>query len=182
LTGERFEETMRRQVLEPLALGSSSFVWADRFEAVMAQGHNTHGIPQGDRQIRVADADSLLTTAFDYATFVAACLWPDPEAGAETVHQISRFMPQPQVAIHGNLQWGLGWGIEESTDGPFLWHLGGGVGAPFQNFVLASRRHGFGIVILTNSANGSALFEPLIRWSIGRDFAVFKFVQGYFYR
>jgi CubicO group peptidase (beta-lactamase class C family) len=89
MTGERFDETMRRHVLDPLAMASSSFVWEDRFESVMAQGHNRYGIPQGDRQIRVADADSLLTTAFDYATFVAACLWPDPAAGDETAHQIS---------------------------------------------------------------------------------------------
>jgi CubicO group peptidase (beta-lactamase class C family) len=181
-TGERFAETMRRHVLDPLAMGSSSFVWQDRFEAVMAQGHHAHGIPEDDRQIRVADADSLLTTAFDYATFVVACLWPDPAAGDETAHQISRLMHQPQVRVNGNLHWGLGWGIEATADGPLLWHIGGGAGAPFQNFVLASSRHGFGIVILTNSANGGALFEPLIHLISGRDLAIFKFVQDYFYR
>jgi len=182
ITGERFDETMRRQVLDPLAMASSSFVWEDRFEAVMAQGHNGHGIPQSDRQIRVADADSLLTTASDYATFVVESLWPDQADGDESSYQLSRLMIQPQVTVDGNLYWGLGWGIEETADGPFLWHIGGGAGAPFQNFVLASKRLGFGIVILTNSANGGTLFEPLIRWIIGRDFALFKFVQGYFYR
>jgi hypothetical protein len=90
-------------------------------------------------------------------------------------------MQQPQVTVNSNLHWGLGWGIEETADGPFLWHIGGGVGEPFQNFVLASRYHRFGIVILTNSANGGTFFEPVIRWIIGRDLSVFKFVQGYFY-
>jgi CubicO group peptidase (beta-lactamase class C family) len=181
ITGERFDETLRRHVLEPMAMASSSFVWEVRFESEMAQGHDAHGIPQGDQQVRIADADSLLTTASDYATFVVECIWPDHVDGDESPAQLSRLMSQPQVAVKGNLHWGLGWGIEETGDGPFHWHIGGGAGAPFQNFVLASRRHGFGIVILTNSANGGTLFEPLIRWISGRDFSLFKFVQDYFY-
>jgi len=178
ITAERFDETMKRHILDPLVMPSSSFVWEDRFESVMAQGHTTHGIPQGDRRIRVADADSLLTTASDYATFVVACMWPD---GGESIDQPSRQMMQPQVSVTDNLYWGLGWGIEQTDDGVLLWHIGGGTGAPFQNFVGVSASHGFGIVILTNSANGGAIFEPLIRMITGRSFALFKFVRDYFY-
>ena len=178
ITSERFDQHMKRHILDPLAMASSSFVWEDRFEPVMAQGHTTHGIPQSDRQILVADADSLLTTASDYATFVVACMWPD---GGESIDQPSRQMMQPQVSVTDNLYWGLGWGIEETDDGVLLWHIGGGTGAPFQNFVGVSASHGFGIVILTNSANGGAIFEPLIRMITGRSFALFKFVRDYFY-
>jgi CubicO group peptidase (beta-lactamase class C family) len=178
ITAERFDETMKRHILDPFAMASSSFVWEDRFESVMAQGHTTHGIPQDDRQIQVADADSLLTTAFDYATFVVACIWPD---GAESIDQPSGLMMRPQVSVADNLYWGLGWGIEETNDGALLWHIGGGTGAPFQNFVCVSASHGMGIVILTNSANGGAIFEPLVREITGRSFALFKFVRDYFY-
>jgi hypothetical protein len=38
-----------------------------------------------------------------------------------------------------------------------------------------------GIVILTNSANGGAIFEPLVRGITGRSLALFKFVRDYFY-
>ncbi len=179
ITAEPFDENMRRNILNPLAMASSSFVWEDRFEAVMAQGHNTQGIPQSDRQIRIADADSLLTTASDYATIVAACVWPD---SSDSIKQPLTLMMHPQVTVADNLYWGLGWGIEETDDGSFLWHIGGGTGAPFQNFVLISTSHGNGIVILTNSANGGAVFEPLVRWITGRNFSLFQFVSDYFYR
>jgi CubicO group peptidase (beta-lactamase class C family) len=178
ITAERFDENMKRHILDPLAMTSSSFVWEDRFESVMAQGHTTHGIPQSDRQIRVADADSLLTTASDYATFAVACAWPE---GGESIDQPARLMMRPQATVADNLYWGLGWGIEETDDGPFLWHIGGGIGAPFQNFVCVSASHGIGIVILTNSANGGALFEPLVRQITGRSFSLFTFVRDYFY-
>jgi CubicO group peptidase (beta-lactamase class C family) len=178
---ESFDENMRRHILSPLSMASSSFVWEDRFEPVMAQGHNAQGTPQIDRQIRVADADSLLTTASDYAKFVVECLRPEPVDGNGSARQPSIQMTQTQVAVADSLSWGLGWGIEETDDGPFFWHLGGGAGAPFQNFVLASRLHGLGIVMLTNSANGGALFEPIVEWLIGGNFSVFKFVQHHFY-
>jgi CubicO group peptidase (beta-lactamase class C family) len=178
ITAERFDETMKRRILDPLGMASSSFVWQDRFEAVMAQGHTTHGIPQDDRQIRVADADSLLTTASDYATFVVACIWPE---GDESIDQPARLMMRPQVTVADNLYWGLGWGIEETDEGALLWHIGGGSGAPFQNFVCVSPSDGMGIVILTNSANGGAIFEPLVRGITSRSFTLFKFVRDYFY-
>jgi hypothetical protein len=144
----------------------------------MAQGHDPHGIPQSDRQIRVADADSLLTTAADYATFVVACVWPE---GGVTSDHPANLMMQPQVAVADHLSWGLGWGIEATDDGSFLWHIGGGTGAPFQNFVGVNATHSMGIVSLTNSAQGGALFEPLVRLITGRRFALFKFVRDYFY-
>lgn len=179
ITAERFDEHMGRHLLDPLAMASSSFVWEDRFGSVMAQGHDTRGIPQSDRRIRVADADSLLTTASDYATFVAACVWPD---GGESIDRPSGLMMRPHVRVADDLYWGLGWGIEETDDGSFLWHIGGGTGAPFQSFVCVSASHGIGIVILTNSANGGALFEPLVGGITGRDFSLFGFVRDYFYQ
>lgn len=90
-------------------------------------------------------------------------------------------MMRPQVTVADNLYWDLGWAIEETATG-FLWHIGGGTGTPFQNFVFISAIHGIGIVILTNSVNGGALFDPLVRWITGRDFSLFKFVRKYFYR
>lgn len=179
ITTERFDEHMKQHILDPLRMTSSSFVWKDRFESVMAQGHDTQGIPQSDRRIRVADADSLLTTASDYATFVAACVWPD---GSESIDQSARLMMRPHVSVGDHVYWGLGWGIEETDDGSVLWHIGGGIGAPFQNFVFVSTTHGIGIVMLTNSANGGDLFEPLARWITGRNFSLFKFVRDYFCR
>jgi CubicO group peptidase (beta-lactamase class C family) len=178
ITAARFDETMQRHLLDPLGMAASSFVWEDRLDAVMAQGHTTHGRPAADRQIRVADADSLLTTAADYATFVVACLWP--EGDAATDHP-GRLMMRPHVRVTEQVSWGLGWGIAEMDDGAWLWHMGGGSGAPFQNFVWVSAAHGMGMVILTNSANGGTIFEPLVRGITGRSFAVFNFVRDYFY-
>ncbi len=178
VTAEPFDVHMQRHLLDPLAMTASSLVWKDRVAAVMAQGHDDQGIPQRDRQIRTADADSLLTTAADYARFVVASVWPD---GRASIEPPSRLMRQPQVTVASDLSWGLGWGIETTADGAVLWHIGGGSGAPFQNFVMVNRGRGGGIVLLTNSANGGALFEPLVHCVTGERFALFNFAQAYFY-
>jgi CubicO group peptidase (beta-lactamase class C family) len=115
---ERFDEHMRRHVLDPFSMTSSSFVWEERFKSVLAQGHNAQGNPEHDRKIHLADADSLLTTASDYATFVAKCGWPDQMHSHDLNNQTSIQMIEPQVAISDSLSWGLGWDIEKTDDVP----------------------------------------------------------------
>lgn len=181
ISGVPLDLHMSRRIFEPFAMTSSSLVWEDRFAPVMAQGHNIRDIPEEDRRIRIPDADSLLTTASDYAGFVVKCLWADRSHHVTAPCDPLIHMTQSRVEISDSLSWGMGWGMEEMDHGPFIWHIGGGTGAPFQNFVIADGRHGVGMVILTNSAHGGALFEPVVERVFEKRFSLFRFVQEYFH-
>lgn len=146
---------MLDNLLGPLSMSSSSFVWQDRFAHSMAQGHLVDGSPQCDRKIDVADADSLLTTASDYATFVARLLAGDAALGLSAASLAE--MCSDNVRLNGTLSWGLGWGLQKTPDGECIWHAGGGAGSPVQNLVVAYAEQGCGLVTLTNGIHGQRL-------------------------
>lgn len=171
-----FGDNMMENVLRPLSMETSSFVWQDRMASLMAQGHDADGVSIDDRRISTPDADSLLTTAGDYALFLASCLRSMQSGG------IGARMAEPQVPLGGNLSWGMGWGIEVTPSGPALWHIGGGAGAPFQNFVLGDSSTGNGIVMLTNGVRGWSIFEPVLALIDPRRLSLFAFIKKTFYR
>jgi nitroreductase len=77
-------------------------------------------------------------------------------------------MVRGHVVIAEQLSWGLGWGVQHTDEGDCFWQFGGGEGAPFQNFALAFRERGIGVVIMTNGAYGESVFaDPVTPKAIG---------------
>jgi len=80
------------------------------------------GDPVAPNWIKPNAAASMVTSAEDYARFVAAAIG-NPEIGRQ------------QVVINEFLGWGLGWAIERASGHTYLWQWGDNGG--FKNFVLA---------------------------------------------
>ena len=115
-------------------------------------------------------ASSLLTTARDYARFLAHLVAPPPGGLAlrrETLEQMTR----PQVEINSALSWGLGWGIQRDEFGQVLWHWG--ANNSFRNFVVADVAGARAVVVLTNGENGPRVYERVIASVTGRDHPAF---------
>ncbi len=75
ITGEPLAVFMKRTVLDPLGMTSSSYVWRDDYETRKTYQHNAVGIVTGRGKPEKANAAaSLHTTARDYARFVCAML------------------------------------------------------------------------------------------------------------
>ena len=75
VTGEQFNDFMKRTVFDPLGMASSSYVWQPVYDTVKTSRHNTLGQPSGqNKPARANAAASLHTTAEDYGRFVAAIL------------------------------------------------------------------------------------------------------------
>jgi hypothetical protein len=81
-------------------------------------------------------------------------------------------MLRPTVSVDDFFSWGLGCGLESTGDDLFFFARGANSG--FQSFVMASRKTGKGIVILTNSENGLAAVPDLIAATIGGSHPIFK--------
>ena len=177
ISGLPFEQNMQENVLKPFSMDASSFVWQDRFLPNMAHGHDKQCSSQEIRRITVGDADSLLTTPSDYAKFmiqiIKSCRIDKLHPSKHSVSQ----MVSKHISISEKLSWGLGWGIQQTDAGDCFWQFGGGEGAPFQNFAVAFRDLGIGVIILTNSANGEDIFEDLVTLAIGGEYPVFPWPQ-----
>jgi CubicO group peptidase (beta-lactamase class C family) len=219
VTGRPIARLLREDVLQPLGMTDSSWVWRGDFDARMAVGYDEHGNPAevyaaiGRRTAVIAEewrkpieewryedgarvvplvnpawpvlpvymvpnvASSLLTTARDYARFLAH-LVAQPgaptgaSAGALALRPATReAMMTPQVRINSALAWGLGWGLQEDEYGRTLWQWGANNG--FRNFAVADPSKGRAIVVLTNSGNGPRVYERVIVALTGHDHPAF---------
>jgi CubicO group peptidase (beta-lactamase class C family) len=151
LVGVSVDRYLADAVLGPLGMNDSSFVWRDAYAARVAVGHDRDGTPKplkGSRGLKAA-AGGLYTTGPDYLRFL--------------VHSLSQShrMFEPQVRIDDALQWGLGWGLEESDGGRAIWQWGNNPG--YKNFVIGRPAGGEGVVVLTNDDRGAMVYRDVVR-------------------
>ena len=152
VTGERFEDYMRRAVLRPLGMRSSHYDWTDEIEARAATPYGTLGEPVVGPRFTAAAAAGLQTTAEDLAVFVAAGLHP-----RLLMEETLRLMQRP--ANHASLEYGLGYGIFDSNGVTMVGHEGANTG--WMAFMAMVPTTGDGLVVLTNGSNGDEVHQQI---------------------
>jgi len=177
LTGQTLEAFMRRTVLDPLGMTSSSYVWQSRYASLKVYNHGLLGDLAGRRMPwRANAAASLHTTAEDYARFVSAVI-----AGKGLRPATARALMSPQSRpdergintatvpptgrLAPSLAWGLGIGLEQEGEAWSIWHWGDN--GTTKAYVAASPRRGIGVVLFANSDNGLALVPPILAEVMG---------------
>lgn len=175
ITGEPLEIYARRMLLRPLGLKHTSFSWTEDVETKLAAGHDERGaFLQRTKYTHANAAYSLYTTAAEYAVFLTEILKTDRSAGQSLSQTSIEEMLSPQVKLDvrepierpGRAQgravyWGLGWSINETEEGRFFHHSGSNRSG-FRCFSQFNTVRGSGIVIMTNSSNGSDFWTRLI--------------------
>ena len=74
-------------------------------------------------------------------------------------------MLEPQVKIHDDLSWTLGWGLQKGRTGSILWHWGGPRGG--RHYVALAPAQKLGLVLLVNSARGAELWPRVVATAMG---------------
>ncbi len=176
ITGEKFNDFMKKSVFDLLGMTSSSYVWQDNFASLKAFGHTSVGEPRGQNKVQEANAAaSLATTAQDFGKFLSAILkgkgLKDPTLKQMLTAQIkvsesgtnnTNRMPDkfsPAVA------WGLGAGLQNTVDGVSFWHWGDNDNT--KAFFVAFDKHKTGVVVFTNSANGLSIIPEIVDEAVG---------------
>ncbi len=176
VTGEPFDDFMKRMVFQPLGMTSSSYVWRESYDKLQSFRHNAAGkaLDQNKPPPELAKvpnaAASLRTTVQDYGRFVAAIL---QGTGLKPETRKLMLTPQAQVCEGGassvdrpeakrlpDVAWGLGWGLQTTKDGLSFWHWGDQ--GDSKAYVVALDRAKLGIVVFTNSANGLSIMPEII--------------------
>ena len=160
--GEPFAAWMRRAVLRPLRMRSSSFDQATADGADTARGHDSAGRPMPVYRYAEQAAAGLYATAPDLARFVAALgLGPHGEAPGRGVVSAAtiRTMTAPAPGTRG--RYGLGFRLRTLADGVrMISHDGANRG--WRALVAAFPERGWGIVVLTNGDNGEAVIDAVM--------------------
>ena len=115
---------------------------------------------------RAMAASSLVTTAGDYARFLARACTGE---GLEAATREAMLRPQSPVPEDESLvpsSWALGWTVVELPGGPFAGH--GGDNGEYRALAGFSPRDGHGVVVLTNGAEGQRLIDAMTAPSMER--------------
>ncbi len=180
LTGQDLERLAQARVFGPLHMRRTSYVWQTAYEADFALPHDEFGRSRSlIRSQAPSPAGSLVTTAGDYARFLAALLNASGERKA-----LVEEMLQPQIAITSQsmfgpgasvegtrdravpLAWGLGWGrFDAARHGRTFFHMGHDLG--WQSYTVTYPDQEIGIVLLSNSDNFESVAKEIVAYAIG---------------
>lgn len=168
ITRKPIDVFLQEDVLLPLGMTHSSFVWQPDFENVALPGHLATGVLQGmEKYSKPIVASTLYTTLGDYSRFVSQMLHPTnhlPFAVEEERQKTVR----PEL----HLAWGLGVAIED-TRLPSYFHWGANPG--FQSFFMCQPKTGRGVLFFTDSDSGLDLVDTLVHESIPGPHPVLQF-------
>jgi CubicO group peptidase (beta-lactamase class C family) len=178
LTGLGLDALARREVFEPLGMTRSGYVWQAAFDDDAAVGHDALGRPRPlQRRDQANAAASLLTTAGDYARFLAAVLEGrglDDATRTEMLTPVIRTGALPWAEVSNpRMGWGLGWGLETGSPASF-WHWGdNGV---FKAYVVGVPDRDEAVVYFANSVHGISVAEAVTERALGQAHAGARWV------
>jgi CubicO group peptidase (beta-lactamase class C family) len=180
VTGEQFNDLMKKSVFDPLGMTSSSYVWQDSYDMLKTFRHDSLGQPVSQNKMAQGQSNaaaSLHTTARDFGLFVSAIL-----QGTGLKKETLRLMLTPQIKVgeggsnHTNrppeklspfISWGLGWGLQTTGDGLSFWHWGDN--GDSKAYVVAFDRGKLGVVIFANSATGLSIAREIVDEAVGGE-------------
>jgi CubicO group peptidase (beta-lactamase class C family) len=168
LMGLSLESYIGSAVLGPLGMLASHYVWIDRYDTIAAIGYQADGTAVHPQRAEPGNAAySLHTTAADFARLILATLSAD----------LGEWLrPQVQLTQDSALAWGLGWGLQTTSDGLAFWHWGDNRG--FKDFAIGFPDARFGIVVLTNGDNGRLVYERVLREIVGGEYPGLPHLNG----
>jgi len=176
---------MKRMVLDQLGMKSSSYVWQERYDSLKTSRHNALGEPSPQIKATPNAAASLLTTAEDYARFIAAIM---SGSGLKPETQKNMLTPQirvdeggsnttarPADKLSSTIAWGLGVGLQTTSDGVSFWHWGDNGDA--KAYFVAYPREKIGFVMFANGSNGLSFLPELVNEAIGGQQPAIAWIQ-----
>lgn len=177
-TGKPLEDIMRKEVLDPLGMRLSSYVWESNYPEISSEGHNRDGIVIANRRIvrpgRANAAFSLYTTPSEYALFLIDVMGRTPGSSSllneptrlemlnPTVHDPrGRPIRRAGPTVAEDVYWALSWRMQETSTGPRYSH-GGSNRTGFRCMTEFDPAAGDALVIMTNAVGGATLRTDLI--------------------
>jgi CubicO group peptidase (beta-lactamase class C family) len=170
VTGQKYEDVIRREIFEPIGMKTSSFELTEADKAILAKGYDERGgsaVPYS--QIYLRPSGNLHTSAAELGWFVHVLLnWGeipgklivDPEYLSNMEH------PRTTLASRAGLLNGYGSGIRSQSREPFplLGHDGGFEGFSSRYAYSPSRDVGF--VVLLNATFSSQAMDRISNLAI----------------
>jgi CubicO group peptidase (beta-lactamase class C family) len=183
LLQQPLEDYLQQNLLGPLGMSNSSYIWNQVENEQLAPGHDEEGQVRKVRLwTEVNAAASLHTTVNDYTRFICEMLKTNSDLPESLNQQTREWMLTRQVQVNDSTSWhkdwprekfktnekvgwGLGWGLQSAEDGESFWQWGDN--SFYQAYVCGYPEQQSGLLILTNGKNGQKLIRSILKDIIG---------------
>ena len=173
VTGQKFENYMQEQILNPLGMTNSSFKIGDRIMVASAAEYDNFGEATYFELFTAQAAAGLHTTIEDFTRFAMANLYQNKSQKKETPvlsADIIQQMMEPAPATKG--VYGLGYEIlTRNTLKGLIGHTGGNTG--WQSMFMVDPPTKDGFIVFTNGGAGyniiNAVLCEWIAWNKGEE-------------
>ena len=159
VTERPFAEYMESEVLEPLGMHSSSYLWDEDIDRIAATPHGPLGEPIGGPRFTAMAAAGLQTTLDDITRFALASLGRlSGEHGTAGV--LGReTLALMQLPVEPSRDYGLGYTYEVSEGVALIGH--GGANHGWMALLSVAPETGDGLVVMTNGTNGGGVHRAI---------------------
>lgn len=173
VTGQTFEEFMRKEILLPLGMNKSTFIWSEKFYPPVANGYDLKGTPIPVYIYPEKAAGGLFSTIEDLGNFVIAGMSKynkdsNNVLSLQSIDEMYDSYVKPGQYSLAFDYYGLGHFIEILPGGKKA-IAAGGQGTGWMTHFHSVPEIGDGIVILTNSQRSWPLFAYILndwaKWS-----------------
>ncbi|SKC61219.1 CubicO group peptidase, beta-lactamase class C family [Pseudoxanthomonas indica] len=172
VTGLAWNELAQREVFSRFDMPSSSYLTRKEFDARNATGHDGDGTPQKPRVFAWENtAWTLVSNAHDYNNFIQRALFKGEGLAAAThAAMLAPSSDANDAAVVSPadpyIDWGLGVGIQSTTDRRLIWHWGDNPG--FKALFVLDPISGDSLVLFTNSERGLSTYRELLETFMGK--------------
>lgn len=170
-TGKSLNKLANELVFDPLNMTASSFIWQDKYRGTIAESYDENGKAFHSKEEPVTEysAWSLFTTVEDYARFISYTIETSNVQGS-----IAKEMLVPYVNVAQKVQWGHGWGLQETVPHRSFWHWGSMAG--FRHYVVAYPEEKTAVIVMTNSSTAFQVVEEVMVTAIGGTYPSYEWL------
>ena len=165
ITEKKLNKLAEEIVFKPLKMKESSFIWQSKYRETIS---NSYGA-DGEKNISNEKPDigysawSLFTTLEDYSLFVSHIISTSADSNG-----VSALLVSPNISITKKIQWGLGWGLQNTEPNQSFWHWGSMAG--FRHYVVGYPKEGLAVIFMSNSSTAFKLVDDVMVKSIGGSY------------
>jgi CubicO group peptidase (beta-lactamase class C family) len=176
ITGKSLEEIAEEYLFTPAGMKHSSFIWMEEIDSLISSGHDTSGnFLAKSKYVHPNSAFTLYISAEDYTKFIIEIINANQSGSflLSKSYAAEMLVPQVDVLVRDPIErsgralglftyWSLGWAIDSTAYGKIYYHSGANR-TGFRCYSQFNLSEGSGIVIMTNSLNGTELWTRLIK-------------------
>ena len=165
MTGRALDELADDLVFRPLGMTHSSYRWREEYKENLSSSYNgeKEKMPVKQEALVGYSAWSLYATMEDYARFVIHIMTAWGEPGT-----VSSRMLMPAATVVDGVQWGLGWGLQDTQPNASFWHWGSMAG--FRHYVVGYPKERVAVIVMSNGSRAFKMVDDVMAQAIGGSY------------